>query len=89
MYHLDALIIIMNAKTRIKKWGNSYAVRIPSLVIRELGVSLDDEVEMEVGKRGVLIKKPRKTLNEMLANINKDNIHPETDWGFPVGKEIW
>lgn len=40
----------MNAKTRIKKWGNSYAVRIPNLVIKELGVSLDDEVEMEIGK---------------------------------------
>lgn len=79
----------MNAKTRIKKWGNSYAVRIPSLVIRELGVSLDDEVEMEVGRRGVFIKKPRKTLKEMMKNMGKDNIPEELEWGEPRGQEIW
>lgn len=32
---------------------------------------------------------PKKySLREMLKKITKDNLHPETDWGPPVGREI-
>lgn len=30
-----------------------------------------------------------QTLKDMLKNVTKDQLHPETDWGEPVGKEIW
>lgn len=33
--------------------------------------------------------KPKYTLEELLKNITSKNIHPETDWGKPMGKEIW
>ena len=29
------------------------------------------------------------TLDELIARITPENLHPETDWGLPVGKEIW
>lgn len=29
------------------------------------------------------------TLKYLLANITPENLHPETDWGPPVGKERW
>lgn len=28
------------------------------------------------------------TLDELLAGITKENLHPETDTGPPVGKEV-
>ena len=28
------------------------------------------------------------SLREMLKKITKDNVHPETDWDPPVGREI-
>ena len=31
----------------------------------------------------------RGSLEELLKGITKKNIHPETDRGKPVGKEIW
>jgi len=34
-------------------------------------------------------KTPKYTLEELLKGITPKNIHPETDWGKPMGKEIW
>ena len=28
-------------------------------------------------------------LKSLLAGVTPENIHPETDWGKPMGKEIW
>ena len=48
------------------------------------------DIREEDGKL-VIEKKARKhpTLDELLARITPENIHPETDWGPPVGREIW
>lgn len=32
---------------------------------------------------------PKYDLDELLAGITEDNIHPEVDSGPPVGKEFW
>jgi antitoxin component of MazEF toxin-antitoxin module len=31
----------------------------------------------------------KPTLEELVARINDENRHPETDWGEPVGEEVW
>jgi antitoxin MazE len=76
----------------VKKWGNSLAVRIPARLSAVIGLEADDAVEIreEDGKL-VIEKKGRKhpTLDELLARITPENIHPETDWGPPVGREFW
>ncbi|MDP3778846.1 MAG: hypothetical protein Q8R30_02220 [bacterium] len=30
-----------------------------------------------------------KSLKELVAMMRPENMHKETDWGMPVGKEIW
>ena len=76
----------------VRKWGNSLALRIPATLSEALGLKEDDKVEMrEESGRLVIEKKNAKhpTLEELLAGVTPENIHPETDWGPPVGKEIW
>ena len=76
----------------VRKWGNSLALRIPAALSDALGLKEDDAVEMrEEGGRLVIEKKNARhpTLEELLAGVTPENIHPETDWGPPVGKEIW
>ena len=76
----------------VRKWGNSLALRIPASLSDSLGLKEDDAVEMrEEGGRLVIEKKGagHPTLEELLAGVTPENIHPETDWGPPVGKEIW
>jgi antitoxin MazE len=78
-------------KTQVGKWGNSLAVRIPGTYAKELG--LEDGVELEITRlNGGLLLRRRKheyTLAELLANINPENLHAETEWGQAAGGEAW
>ena len=29
------------------------------------------------------------SLDQLLAGVTEENAHPETDWGEPVGEEVW
>ena len=76
----------------VRKWGNSLALRIPANLCDALGLKEDDSVDMrEEGGRLVIEKKNARhpKLDELLAGVTPENIHPENDWGPPVGKEIW
>jgi antitoxin MazE len=82
-------------KARVKKWGNSLAVRIPRALAAEIGLSENTEVELS-SDRGRLVISPLKrtrkrkySLKEMLRSITPENLHGEIDFGRPVGKEIW
>ena len=35
------------------------------------------------------IDAPSYQLKELLASVRRSNLHEETDWGLPVGKEVW
>lgn len=79
-------------RTRVQKWGNSLALRIPKAFALEVGLEKDGEVELSVeGGRLVVVPPvaPLYTLDELLAGVRPSNLHAETDWGPPVGKEIW
>ena len=43
----------------------------------------DDKIVLAPARRS------KYTTEELLAGVTDDNIHPETDWGPPVGKEVW
>ena len=79
-------------KTTIQKWGNSLAVRIPKTFATEAKLAEDSAVELSL-EEGRLVVTPvratRPTLDELLARVTDESIHEETDWGSPVGKEVW
>jgi antitoxin MazE len=79
-------------KTQLAKWGNSLAVRIPKPVAVAAKFRTGDDLEVDVeGPGRVRIRKPKRkpTLEELVARITPENQHSETDWGEPVGKELW
>ena len=79
-------------KTRVQKWGNSLALRIPKAFAEEVGLSQDGEVELSVEKGRLVVVPPvvpSYTLAELLADVKPSNLHAETEWGPRVGKEIW
>ena len=83
----------MPVNAQVTKWGNSLAIRIPKTVATEAGFSEGDRIEFNVQKNGRITlqrtKRRRFTLEELIASIDPDNCHGETDWGPPVGKEVW
>jgi len=76
--------------TRIRRWGNSLALRIPKEFARQIGLSSESLVSISVeGDRLIIEPVHRPTLDELLAEITPNNVHDETDWGGPMGKEVW
>jgi antitoxin MazE len=79
-------------KTRIQKWGNSLAVRIPKAFASQAGLAEDVPVELSI-VRGKVVVNPLASepvsLKELLRGINRDNLHDEWDTGPAVRREIW
>ena len=77
-------------KTRVARWGNSLALRLPKSLSSELGWIEDSLVEFEINQGKLVIKRTLEepTLEELVAGITPENRHPETDWGPAVGAEF-
>ncbi len=78
--------------TKVRKWGNSLAVRIPDEFAESLDLTDGSVIGFkQSGDKIILTKaKPKYTLEDMLKGITKKNIHklvfPDDR---PKGKEIW
>ena len=78
--------------TRIQKWGNSLAIRIPKSFAAEVGLDQDSEVELSLldGKLILMpITRRPVLLAALLAQITDDNLHSEVSTGDAVGNEGW
>lgn len=79
-------------KTKVQRWGNSLAVRIPKSFAEEVGLSDDSAVEMRLVEGGLLVEPiagSTVTLDELLEGITADNLHGEVDTGAARGAEVW
>ncbi len=79
-------------RTRIKKWGNSLALRIPKAFAVE--ARLRDECLVELSLvDGKLVVAPLTrsafTLENLLAAVTRQNLHREVDTGPTMGNEAW
>jgi antitoxin MazE len=79
-------------RTRIQKWGNSLALRIPKSFANEVGLQKETSVEISLAEGKLVITqitKPRLNLDQLLARVTKENLHHEVDTGPAVGNEVW
>ena len=79
-------------RTRIQKWGNSLALRIPKAFAGEARLEQGALVELTLEEGGLLVRpvaKPEPTLEQLVAGITDENRHEEVEFGAPVGKERW
>lgn len=79
-------------QTKIKKWGNSLALRIPKTFALDANLKEDELVDISLENESIIItpiNDKKYSLNELLANISNENLHVEFDTGAPVGKETF
>ncbi|KAF0208129.1 MAG: hypothetical protein FD171_1286 [Actinobacteria bacterium] len=79
-------------KTKVQKWGNSLAVRIPKTFAEEVGLKDDSSIEMRLVKGGLLLEPTSEwtpSLDEMLATVTDSNLHDEVETGPAQGSEAW
>lgn len=75
--------------TKVAKWGNSLAVRIPTAFADEARLKDGDTVEIAVRDGAIVISShtPELRMAEVLLQITDENIHEGIDFGRAVGKE--
>lgn len=78
--------------TKVQKWGNSIALRIPKAFAEEMQILPETTVELTM-EDGKLVVAPLAgtsyQLEQLLDQITADNLHEEFDWGMSVGQETW
>jgi len=79
-------------RTRVQKWGNSLALRIPKSFATEVGLHRETSVEISLADGKLVITpvtKPKLNLKQLLAKVTKENLHHEVDTGPARGNETW
>lgn len=79
-------------KTKVKKWGNSLALRIPGAMAREAGFAEEGDVEISVSGGKIVVApvfRKKYDLRELLGKVKKSNLHNEIGTGKPRGREEW
>lgn len=82
----------MRNESRISKWGNSLAVRIPLAIAKQANLGEGDCVKLALDRDGGIVVRParrRYELADLVARITPKNRHRPTDWGPPQGEESW
>jgi antitoxin MazE len=80
--------LVRNSK--VARWGNSLAFRIPQEVADRLKLTDGGQVSVEVKDDAFTVRPLRKkwTEGELLRGVTPEMVGGEIDWGDPVGKEI-
>jgi len=86
------LIVDTDMRTRVQKWGNSLAVRVPQPFAKESGLAENSPVDVSLRNGKLVIapvREPEYTLDELVAKISKKNLHSEVSTGSRRGNEAW
>ncbi len=79
-------------ETRVQRWGNSLALRIPKLLADEAGLKDNSLVQLALRDKLLVIvpiRKPDISLDALLAQVTTNNLHSEVQTGPAVGGEAW
>jgi antitoxin MazE len=80
--------------TKIQKWGNSQGLRLAKQMLEDAHLAVGDDVDVTT-KDGLIVIAParsirgKRSLPELVSRIPNDDQVEETDWGEPVGREVW
>jgi antitoxin MazE len=80
--------------TKIQKWGNSQGLRLAKQMLEDVHITVGDEADV-TARDGLIVVAParrvrgKRSLKELVARIPKNYKTGETDWGEPVGLEVW
>jgi antitoxin MazE len=78
-------------KTRVQKWGNSLAVRIPKSFAAETGLRTNAAVELSLIGGALVVDRvetQRLSLDELLRGVTDKHLPGEWNTGPAVGKEV-
>ena len=74
---------------QISRWGNSLGLRLPRSMAEQIGVGVGGRVEIVCEGDRLIVRaaKPRRTLDDLLANMTPERMSEAFDWGDNLGRE--
>lgn len=77
--------------TRVQRWGNSLALRIPQAFAVQAKVAEGTAVDIAIEDNRLVVTpvQHRYRLEDLLKRIDRRKRHPEVRTGAAVGKEVW
>ena len=78
--------------SKVQKWGNSLALRIPKAFALEVGLSEDAPVDVSVQQGHLVVapvRSPTYALADLVSGISRRNVHAEVELGPAQGREAW
>lgn len=79
----------MPTPVKVRKWGSSMAVLIPSQFAKVRDIDVGTVIDLEPVRVIPPKRRRRYKLAELMAKYKPKHRHGEWDLGGPVGKEIW
>jgi antitoxin MazE len=81
-------LLVRNSK--VARWGNSLAFRIPQVVADRLRLTDGGQVSVEMEADSFTVRPVRKkwSESELLQGVTPEMVDGEIDWGDSVGKEV-
>ena len=79
-------------EARLQKWGNSVGIRIPSSLLKDLNLKVNDIININCSDNKIIISKPERSkisLQYLFDNYKGENLAKDFTWDEPRGKEIW
>jgi len=77
----------MPTEVKVKKWGSSMALLLPSHFAKARHINVGSLVDIDGMK--VVGRRKRPKFSEFMAQRKREPRRGEWDLGQPVGKEIW
>ncbi|MCY1544115.1 Antitoxin ChpS [compost metagenome] len=82
-------------EVRIQQWGNSAAIRLPAMVLKQMSLANGDVLSLDVTPEAITLKpakaKPHYKLADLMAQCDLSAPEPAelADWNAmqPVGRE--
>ena len=84
----------MEEALKLRKWGNSNAIRLPKEMMKQVGIAPNDnEVSVNVTNDSIIIKpkKEEKLLDKLFKDYDSDQPYPfeVVNKGGAIGKELY
>lgn len=76
-------------RVEVQKWGNSAAVRVPALALKDAGMQVGQTLELRVEGGRLVIEPAAESLEDLLAKMTPENQHGLALEGPAVGAEAW
>lgn len=78
--------------TKVQKWGNSLALRIPRVYAKDARINKDSVVDVSLVDGQIIIKPVNAStwnIGDLIAGISGSNLHLRTELHKPLTDEDW